>query len=178
MNILAFAATNSSTSINLQLVKSVTTQFEEHNINIIDINDYEMPIYSQDRNNKGVPQQALDFNQAIIEADAIIIGLAEHNGTFSTAFKNIFDWGSRVEKNFFQNKPMMLLSTSPGPRGGQSVMQNASTIFPYFGGNIKESFSLPSFQDNFSNGTITSSELAELLNNKINNFKEELTLAV
>jgi len=174
MNILAFAATNSSTSINLQLVKSVTNQLEDHNIQLLDINDYEMPIYSQDRNNAGVPQQALDFNEAIKNADAIIIGLAEHNGTFSTAFKNIFDWGSRVEKSFFQNKPMMLLSTSPGPRGGQSVMDSASSIFPYFGGNIKAQFSLPSFQDNFSNGTVTTTELAELLNEKINTFKTEL----
>lgn len=174
MNILAFAATNSSTSINLQLVKSVTNQLEDHNIQLLDINDYEMPIYSQDRNNAGVPQQALDFNEAIKNADAIIIGLAEHNGTFSTAFKNIFDWGSRVEKSFFQNKPMMLLSTSPGPRGGQSVMESASSIFPYFGGNIKAQFSLPSFQDNFSNGIITTNELAEQLNEKINTFKTEL----
>ncbi|WP_121965527.1 NADPH-dependent FMN reductase [Myroides sp. N17-2] len=175
MNILAFAATNSSTSINLQLVKNATTQFEDHTIQIIDINDYEMPIYSQDRNNKGVPQQALDFNEAIKNADAIIIGLAEHNGTFSTAFKNIFDWGSRVEKNFFQNKPMLLLSTSPGPRGGQSVMESAATIFPYFGGNIKAQFSLPSFQDNFSNGTIHTPELASQLRDKINTFKQELS---
>ncbi|MDM1354584.1 NAD(P)H-dependent FMN reductase [Myroides marinus] len=174
MNILAFAATNSSTSINLQLVKSVTNQLEGHNIQLLDINDYEMPIYSQDRNNTGVPQQALDFNEAIKNADAIIIGLAEHNGTFSTAFKNIFDWGSRVEKSFFQNKPMMLLSTSPGPRGGQSVMDSASSIFPYFGGNIKAQFSLPSFQDNFSNGTVTTTELAEQLKEKINIFKTEL----
>ncbi|MDM1405892.1 NAD(P)H-dependent oxidoreductase [Myroides marinus] len=174
MNILAFAATNSSTSINLQLVKSVTSQLNGHNIHLLDINDYEMPIYSQDRNNAGVPQQALDFNEAIKNADAIIIGLAEHNGTFSTAFKNIFDWGSRVEKSFFQNKPMMLLSTSPGPRGGQSVMESASSIFPYFGGNIKAQFSLPSFQDNFSNGTVTTNELAEQLKEKINTFKTEL----
>jgi NAD(P)H-dependent FMN reductase len=174
MNILAFAATNSSTSINLQLVKSVTSQLDGHNIQLIDINDYEMPIYSQDRNNAGVPQQALDFNEAIKNADAIIIGLAEHNGTFSTAFKNIFDWGSRVEKSFFQNKPMMLLSTSPGPRGGQSVMESASSIFPYFGGHIKAQFSLPSFQDNFSNGTVTTTELAEQLKEKINTFKTEL----
>jgi NAD(P)H-dependent FMN reductase len=174
MNILAFAATNSSTSINLQLVKSVTSQLEGHNIQLLDINDYEMPIYSQDRNNVGVPQQALDFNEVIKNADAIIIGLAEHNGTFSTAFKNIFDWGSRVEKSFFQNKPMMLLSTSPGPRGGQSVMESASSIFPYFGGNIKAQFSLPSFQDNFSNGTVTTNELAEQLKEKINTFKTEL----
>lgn len=174
MNILAFAATNSSTSINLQLVKNVTTQFDGHTIQILDINDYEMPIYSQDRNNKGVPQQALDFNEAIKNADAIIIGLAEHNGTFSTAFKNIFDWGSRVDKNFFQNKPMMLLSTSPGPRGGQSVMDSASSIFPYFGGNIKCQFSLPSFQDNFNNGTVTSTELASQLTETVEAFKAEL----
>lgn len=125
MKITAFATTNSTQSINLELVKSALDTFQDHEIQIVDLNDFEMPIYSPERNKNGIPELALNFNQILRESDALIIGLAEHNGTFSTAFKNIFDWGSRADKSLFQQKPMFLLSTSPGPRGGQSVMEAA-----------------------------------------------------
>ncbi len=175
MKIIAFAASNSSKSINLELVKYAAKQFGEHEVEILDLNDFEMPIYSQDRNEAGIPQKALDFNKHIKESDAIIISLAEHNGSFSTAFKNIFDWGSRAEMKFFQEKPMLLLSTSPGARGGQTVMDSAKGVFPYFGGNIKNSFSFPSFYDNFKDGDIANPELKQTIDEIITEFKSNLS---
>lgn len=174
MKITAFAASNSSKSINLELIKAIATQFGEHEVQILDLNDFEMPIYSQDRNNIGVPKEAQIFSTILKESDAIIISLAEHNGSFSTAFKNIFDWGSRIDMNFFQQKPMFLLATSPGPRGGQSVMDSAKSIFPFFGGNIKNDMVVPSFFDNFKDGEITNTEINAVLHEKIAQFKTEL----
>ncbi|MBB1149312.1 MULTISPECIES: NAD(P)H-dependent oxidoreductase [unclassified Myroides] len=174
MKITAFAASNSRQSINLELVKHALADFGEHEIQLLDLNDYEMPIYSPERNQEGVPTQALAFNQILKNSDALIIGLAEHNGTFSTAFKNIFDWGSRVDKTLFQQKPMFLLSTSPGPRGGQFVMESAKNIFPFFGGNIKSHFSLPSFQDNFKDGTIVDDNLKIEFQARLGDFKSTL----
>lgn len=174
MKITAFAATNSTQSINLELVKSALNTLQEHDIQVLDLNDFEMPIYSPERNEKGIPEKALTFNQILKESDALIIGLAEHNGTFSTAFKNIFDWGSRADKALFQQKPMLLLSTSPGPRGGQFVMESAKTIFPFFGGNIASHFSLPSFQDNFKAGSIVNANLQLEFEARLNDFKSTL----
>lgn len=174
MKITAFATTNSTQSINLELVKSALDTFQDHEIQIVDLNDFEMPIYSPERNKNGIPELALNFNQILRESDALIIGLAEHNGTFSTAFKNIFDWGSRADKSLFQQKPMFLLSTSPGPRGGQSVMEAAKTIFPFFGGNVKAHFSLPSFQDNFKEGAISNDALQFEFEQRLHEFKSTL----
>ena len=174
MKITAFAATNSTQSINLALVKSALPKLEGHDIQILDLNDYEMPIYSPERNQVGIPAEALAFNQILKDSDALIIGLAEHNGTFSTAFKNIFDWGSRADKALFQQKPMLLLSTSPGPRGGQFVMESAKNIFPFFGGNIQAHFSLPNFQDNFKEGMIVNDALQLEFEARINDFKSIL----
>ncbi|WP_158963095.1 NADPH-dependent FMN reductase [Myroides fluvii] len=174
MKITAFAATNSTQSINLELVKSALGNLQEHDIQVLDLNDFEMPIYSPERNEKGIPEKALTFNQILKESDALIIGLAEHNGTFSTAFKNIFDWGSRADKALFQQKPMLLLSTSPGPRGGQFVMESAKTIFPFFGGNIASNFSLPSFQENFKEGNIVNANLQLEFEARLNDFKSML----
>lgn len=75
--------------------------------------------------------------------------MAENNGNYSVAFKNVFDWSSRIEKDVFQHKPMLLLATSPGGRGGSSVLGIAETLFPRYGAEIKATFSLPAFGSNF-----------------------------
>lgn len=164
--ILAFGASNSSTSINRQLADYASKQFKNVSIDLLDLNDYEMPIYSIDREKKdGFPQLAHDFYKKIGDADFILISFAENNGNFSTAFKNILDWTSRINSKTFQEKPMLLLATSPGARGGSSVLDIAVKRMPFQGGIVKGSFSLPSFNDNFDKekGEIANEELRDQL---------------
>ena len=178
MKILAFAGSNSSASINKKLVKHVLKYFNEDIIETIDINDYEMPIYSSDREqNSGIPESAVKFAEKIDASDLIILSLAEHNGAYSTAFKNIFDWVSRMaDRKVFGNKYMFLLSTSPGERGGASVLEIAKNNFPHQGAIITETFSLPSFYDNFDDKAgITNKELKDRLDSKIFAMKNKLS---
>ena len=50
--------------------------------------------------------------------DLLIISFAEHNSTYTTAFKNIFDWISRIkDRKHFGEKPVFVLATAPGPGG-------------------------------------------------------------
>lgn len=168
--ILAFGASSSKTSINKQLVTYVANLFHNVQIEILDLNDYEMPVFSVDRESAtGIPKLAHDFYEKLGTADLIIISFAEHNGAYSTAFKNIFDWISRINGKTFQEKSMLLLSTSPGPRGGATVLEIAKGRFPFQGGVVKGSFSLPSFSANFdSEKGITNdnlkSQLLEIVN--------------
>ncbi|RKS97313.1 NADPH-dependent FMN reductase [Chryseobacterium defluvii] len=175
MRILAFAGSTSSTSINRELVKFVLKNFRDEDINFIDLNDYSMPVFSVDLEKKGFPDEAHHFLKVIEECDVIICSLAEHNRSYSAAFKNIFDWASRINVKVFQNKPMLLMSTSPGGYGGGNVMNTAKTFFPQFGAEIKDTFSLPKFYENFDleSGVINPDILQEL-NNKIENFKNEI----
>ncbi|WP_298305710.1 NAD(P)H-dependent oxidoreductase [Flavobacterium sp.] len=148
--IIAFGASSSKTSINKQLATYAANQFENATVEVLDLNDFEMPIYSVDKEkDNGIPQLAQDFYAKIGSADLNVISFAEHNGAYSTAFKNIFDWTSRINGKTFQEKPVLLLSTSPGPRGGSSVLEIAKNRFPFQGAVVKGSFSLPSFNDNF-----------------------------
>jgi chromate reductase, NAD(P)H dehydrogenase (quinone) len=153
MNILAFAASNSKKSVNEKLVTYAANLVKNSNVEILDLNDYEMPIYSVDKEaENGIPQLAHDFYNKLGNADFIMISFAEHNGSYTAAFKNIFDWTSRVNSKTFQNKPMLLLSTSPGSRGGATALEIAKNRFPFQGGNVIGSFTLPSFNDNFEDG--------------------------
>ena len=135
-------------------------------VEILDINDYEMPIFSQDREEElGQPELAQKFFAKLGEADGIIISFAEHNGSYTAAYKNLFDWTSRIDMKVFQNKPMVLLATSPGPGGAKSVLAAAAGSAPYFAADVKASLSIPSFFDNFDmeKGELKNDELKQAL---------------
>lgn len=144
--ILAFAGSNSSRSINKKLVEWTLPYFEGNEIRLIDLNDFEMPLFSIDREKRdGHPEHAHRFLEEIRTCDFIICSLAEHNRSYTVAFKNIFDWCSRIEVKPFADKPMLLMSTSPGRAGGGNVMNTATTFLPQFGADIRAHFSLPLF---------------------------------
>lgn len=163
--IIAFAGSSSKTSINKKLVTYAANQFENASVEVLDLNDYEMPVYSVDKEKEnGIHKLATDFYAKIGSADLIVISFAEHNGNYSTAFKNVLDWTSRINAKTFQEKEMLLLATSPGARGGSSVLDIATKRFPFQGGIVKGSFSLPSFNDNFdAEKGITNEELKKQL---------------
>ena len=173
--IIALAGSNSSTSINEQLATYASSLVDNVKVKVLDLNDFEMPIYSSDRENEsGHPNEAVAFVDEIRGADGIIISLAEYNGAYSGAFKNIFDWASRVEQKTFLGKPMLLMASSPGGRGGASVLEMASERFPRHDANVVGKFSLPSFYDNFKDGKIINEDLNNDLLEEVNQFRESL----
>jgi chromate reductase, NAD(P)H dehydrogenase (quinone) len=154
--IIAFGASSSKNSINKQFAAYTASLFDKASVEVLDLNDFEMPLFSVDKEVDGIPLLATQFYDTIGTADLLIISFAEHNGAYTAAFKNILDWTSRINNKTFQEKPMLLLATSPGARGGSSVLEIATKRFPFQGGIVKGSFSLPSFHENFdkANGII------------------------
>ncbi|WP_372880597.1 NADPH-dependent FMN reductase [Psychromonas sp.] len=164
MKVLAFAASNSKNSMNKQLANYAAKQIAGAQVELLDINDYEMPLYSEDREKEvGQPDLAKAFYQKLGEADAIVISFAEHNGSYTAAYKNLFDWTSRINMQVFQNKPVIMLATSPGPSGAGTVLAAAQGSAPYFAADVKGAISVPSFYDNFDveSGQLTNKELAD-----------------
>ena len=149
--ILAFGASTSRRSINKQLADWASRQLENTTATLIDLNDFEMPIFSVDREREnGIPEAAHRFKELVKNHDGILASFAEHNGGYSAAFKNIFDWVSRMEGTVWESRPMFLMATSNGKRGGSSVLEIVTKRFPFNGGEVVGAFSLPSFKENFS----------------------------
>lgn len=150
MKVLAFGASNSHNSINKKLALYAAQQLEHADIKLIDLNDYEMPIYSEDREqNSGVHPLAHTFFAEITHVDLVIVSFAEYNGTYTAAYKNILDWTSRVDMRIFQGKPVLLLATAPGSNGAKTVLEAASFASPYLGAEVIGALSLSNFYDNF-----------------------------
>lgn len=173
MKILAFGASTSKSSINQQFAHFAAHQFEGE-INMIDLNDFEMPLFSVDKEKEnGYPDEAHELHEIIENSDFLVVSMTEHNGSYSAAFKNTLDWCSRLNNSLFHYKPMLLISTSPGKLGAKFVLETALSRFPRHNANIIGHFSLPSFEANFKDGIINE-ELKKEFNDLIENVKETL----
>jgi chromate reductase len=173
MKIIAFGASPSKNSINKKLATYAAGLFENAEVEVLDLNDFQMPLFSVDiEKTIGQHELAKAFLAKIATADILVISMAENNGNYSAAFKNVFDWCSRITAKVFQEKPMLLMATSPGAKGGASVLGIAKNAFPFYGGVIKSTFSLPSFDANFDveSGKISNPELDMQLREIVRNF--------
>lgn len=173
--ILAFAGSHSSTSINHQFLTHVVNRVQGHEIKLIKLTDYVVPIYSIDNEKeKGFPVNIQVLKNLISENDALIISVNEHNGMISSFFKNYIDWLSRIDRNFLENKKILLMSTSPGARGAASALEYTKGILPRFGGNVIESFSFPSFKENFENDKVQNEVLDMGIEDVLTTFAHEI----
>lgn len=169
MKTLAFNASNSKNSINRKLLEHAVdvlkTQIET-DVEIVSVLDFPAPIYSIDTEGEtGIPKAAHELKDKIASADQMIISYAEHNGSYVAAYKSLFDWMTRIEGKVFADTPMVILATSPGQGGAKSVLGQAETSAPFFGADVKASFSLPSFFETFDTetGIISNSDYSHAL---------------
>jgi len=171
VHILAYAASNSSQSINGKLIGYAKTLIESGliataTVEQLDIHDFETPIYRADRQREdGIPDLAQQFFAKIGAADGLVISFAEHNGHYAAAYKNLYDWMSRIDRKVYQNKPTVMLATSPGGRGGANVLASATKSAESFGADLRASLSVPNFHENFDveSGRLTNPEIDQAL---------------
>jgi NAD(P)H-dependent FMN reductase len=173
--ILAFAGSNSSTSINHQLLTHVANRIQGHELKIIRLTEFDFPMFSVDlEKERGFPVDVQVLKNLIAEYDALVISVNEHNGNVSAYFKNIIDWLSRIERNFLADKKILLISTSNGTRGAASALEYTKGILPRFGGQVIESFSFPSFKENFQDDKVLNEILDLGIEDVLTTFAHEI----
>lgn len=163
--ILAFSGSNSPDSINEKLIHSVIERYPEYDIRFINLKKFEAPIYSPSIQVTGIPKSIQDLYAIFQESEGFIIASPEHNGLPSAFLKNTLDWLSVITQHFFGEKPVLLLSTSPGATGARTHLALLAKLVPLWGGILKATYSLGSFNDKFdaNKGVITTAtELQQL----------------
>lgn len=174
--ILAFAGSNSSTSINFQLVKYTASLVGDQDVQLLNMAHFPFPMYSIDHEKeKGFSNSLVELKNDISKADGLIVSVNEHNGNLSAYFKNLIDWLSRLERKFLLEKTILLMSTSGGKRGGLGALEIAEKIFVRFGASEVLTFSLPNFNTNFDkNEGIINEEVAKLHQEKVAEFLSKI----
>lgn len=173
--ILAFAGSNSSTSINHELVKYTVSQIKNFDIQLLKMSEMPFPMYSIDaEKNDGFKNSLIELHEDIKKAAGLIISVNEHNSNPSAYFKNLLDWLSRLDRKFLDNKKILLMSTSGGERGGQGALTTVKNLLPRFGADIVDTFSLPFFNTNFSDSKIVDTDLKTEHLKVLNDFLSEV----
>jgi len=174
--ILAFAGSNSSTSINYQLVKYTVSLLEAHDVQLLNMSHFPFPMYSEDyEKENGYSNSLIELKNDMAKSSGIIISVNEHNSNPSAYFKNLIDWLSRLERKFLDEKPVLLMSTSGGKRGGASSLEVTKNLIPRFGAEVVATFSLSSYYENFdASKGITDTGLAGAHRSALDEFLAKL----
>ena len=174
--ILATAGSNSTTSINFQLVKYTVSLLDSRETDLVELVKTEFPMYGEDLEKaRGIPEAILQLKNRIQDSSGIILSVNEHNGNPSAFFKNILDWLSRSERRFFADRPVLLMSASGGKRGAASSRSVVEQMIARFGGRVVATFSLPGYHENFKPGSgIQAPGLAEEHKEALKTFLSEL----
>lgn len=137
--LLAFAGSTRQDSFNKKLVKVAAEGAREAgaDVTIIDLKDYPLPLFDQDLEAEGLPDNVLLLKQLFKDHQGLIIASPEYNSSVTPLLKNTLDWVSRPAPNestlaAFQGKVASLVSASPGGLGGLRGLVHLRSIL----GNI------------------------------------------
>lgn len=128
---LVIAGINHADSINLDLAQKISYQ---GHYDLMDLNRYknDIPILSKDLlNEKSFPTAIKEIHFEIAKYQNVIIVTPENNGYYSSFFKNVLDWLSIDDKQFFLDKNIVLVVATPGSKGGQSLREFAKITLKF-----------------------------------------------
>ncbi|MBM3691468.1 MAG: NAD(P)H-dependent oxidoreductase [Actinobacteria bacterium] len=77
-------------------------------------------------------KEILEIAEEINKADAVMIASPEYNWSIPGGLKNLLDWLSRVGFNPFENKPTLIMGTSPGKLGTARMQPHLRQVMGHF----------------------------------------------
>lgn len=97
----------------------------QHNINIIDVREWEVPQFLQSAwmSADKAPQALQPMATRMFAADAFILVSPEYNGSYAAALKNLLDHFPKQTR-----KPFGIVTASPGAMGGIRASQQMQLL--------------------------------------------------
>lgn len=174
--VLAFAGSNSPVSINQRLVEATAQLIDFAHVDLISLRDFSVHFYDVEREKQeGIPAKMIELNALLSQYEGFILATPEHNGIPPAFFLNTLDWLSRVNRNIFNDKPMLLMSTSTGFKGGEGALRILESVIPRFGANVIGAHPFPSFHHNLIELDFVNQDELIKLKLVLDNFKSQLS---
>ena len=137
--ILAFAGSTRQNSYNKTMVRIAAKAAEQAGaeVNVIDLRDYPLPIFDEDLEKSGTPENARKLKELFVQHQGLLIASPEYNSSITAVLKNTIDWVSRPASGepplvAYRDKVASLMSASPGALGGLRGLVHLRSIL----GNI------------------------------------------
>jgi len=128
-----------SASMNRKLVAATAHVFAGAGAKaqIIDLNDYEMPLYNGDYEDEhGIPDATHRLIKTLTACDGVFIATPEYNGCMPPLLKNTIDWTSRVGMEQFSAPVYGIGAASPGPLSGVMALRQLHFILARLGARV------------------------------------------
>lgn len=168
---LALAGSLRKDSYNRQLAAAAAQMAREAGAEVIevDLREYPLPLFDEDIEAAGVPEQASALKALFASADGLLIASPEYNGSLTAPLKNLIDWVSRPDDEFargdvFRGHRAALFATSPGGLGGMRGLNHLRDILQSMGIWIAPTMlAVPSAMTTFSDGKMVNEHSASQL---------------
>ena len=174
MIIKAISGSFRDKSYNKMALKYIVQGAEEAgaDVEIIDLRDFQMPIYDEDIDKAGKPEVVLKLKEKLSEAKGLIICTPEYNHSLPGGFKNVIDWLSRFKDQPFKGKWIALAGASTSSWGTVRAQLAFLPVFRTLAAHVLPTqIYLPLAQNTFDeNGNITD----EAVKNKLIALGKEL----
>ncbi len=173
--IIAFAGSNHSKSVNQQLIEIVSAYVKTAEVEVLNLRNFEAVMYGLDEEeNNGYPESMKRLHKITREADGFIVASPEYNGMIPSVFKNTIDWLSRMGGKVFNEKPVVFLSSSPGPRGGVTALGQLLSTMPYRGAKVVGGHGVGNINEKIEGNELVAGEDKESILKLLKQLEEEL----
>jgi len=150
---LTFSGSARIDSFNQKTVLCIGSELQKQGaiVTNIKLSEFQAPVYHGDEEvAKGLPEATSRFKSLLHESDALVISCPEYNGFMTPLLLNTIDWATRssdasVDLSGFKGKPVLVISSSPGPGGGSRAAVHLKTLLAGIGCFVSpDSFTVPS----------------------------------
>ncbi|MBI1287779.1 MAG: NAD(P)H-dependent oxidoreductase [Flavobacteriales bacterium] len=119
-NILAINGSASAESANLLLLETLKKVFSESfSISVVD-GLWELPLYTPQREEAGIPDSVQKLRNRVAKADAVIISTPEYLHNIPAVLKNALEW--MTHSGELADKPVLPITFTPHePRGAYAM---------------------------------------------------------
>jgi len=141
--LLALAGSARRDSFNKRLARLATARAREAGAEVtyIDVADYRLPLFDQDLEEEGTPENVDKVRDLMLEHHGVIYACPEYNSSITPLLKNLIDWVSRPAEGLaplapFRGKTAALVSASPGALGGLRGLVTVRSILGNIGVHV------------------------------------------
>lgn len=121
MNILCISGSASKQSSNVMFLKAIADHLSEHHTIEVYEGIYNFPLFTPERQEKGIPEAIDLLRDRIQNADLVIISTPEYNHNIPAVLKNVLEWLTDSGE-FFGKRVLPLTFTPKAPRGEHALL--------------------------------------------------------
>ncbi len=134
-----------------------------------------LPFYNEDLESDP-PASVIRWRELVVRADALLIGMPEHNFSPSAVAKNAIDWLTRPPGAHALTGKVIAMMTSGGMGGGSRVQPPLALILGYLGNTVVDApaINVKMGQTRITADGVTDDKITELVRLKLANVMSAL----